>query len=166
MTKTFSGEYHHSLDTKGRLIVPAKFREILGSRFWIGKGFDQCLQIYDEEDWEAFSNSLKALPKNSDKARKLVRYFMSGTVEVEIDKQGRILLPAQLREIAGIDKTSCSSEWEQEESSGARKHTTLTRQRLRQKRSTAFRKSCSTADSRFKAENRWNFSTYRSFFRK
>ena len=104
MTKTFSGEYHHSLDTKGRLIVPAKFREILGSRFWIGKGFDQCLQIYDEEDWEAFSNSLKALPKNSDKARKLVRYFMSGTVEVEIDKQGRILLPAQLREIAGIDK--------------------------------------------------------------
>ena len=104
MTKTFSGEYHHSLDTKGRLIVQAKFRESLGSRFWIGKGFDQCLQIYDEEDWEAFSNSLKALPKNSDKARKLVRYFMSGTVEVEIDKQGRILLPAQLREIAGIDK--------------------------------------------------------------
>ena len=104
MTKTFSGEYHHSLDTKGRLIVPAKFREILGSRFWIGKGFDQCLQIYDEEDWEAFSNSLKALPKNSDKARKLVRYFMSGTVEVEIDKQGRILLPQVLRDRAGLDK--------------------------------------------------------------
>lgn len=104
MTKTFSGEYRHSLDSKGRLIVPAKFREILGSHFWIGRGFDKCLQIYDDEDWESFSQSLKELPKNSDKARKLVRYFMSGTMEVEIDKQGRILLPPQLREQAGIDK--------------------------------------------------------------
>ena len=62
MTKTFSGEYHHSLDSKGRLIVPSKFREILGSHFWIGRGFDSCLQIYDDEDWEAFSDRLKALP--------------------------------------------------------------------------------------------------------
>ena len=104
MTKTFSGEYRHSLDSKGRLIVPAKFREILGSRFWIGCGYDKCLQIYDEEDWEAFSQKLLALPTNSVQARRLVRYFMSKTVEVEIDKQGRILLPNQLRQEAGIDK--------------------------------------------------------------
>jgi MraZ protein len=104
MAKTFSGEYHHSLDTKGRLIVPAKFREILGSHFWIGRGFDKCLQIYDEDDWNAFSDRLKALPSNSKQARELVRYFMAGTMEVEIDKQGRILLPPQLRQLAGIDK--------------------------------------------------------------
>ena len=104
MAKTFSGEYHHSLDTKGRLIVPAKFREILGSHFWIGRGFDKCLQIYDEDDWNAFSDRLKALPSNSKQARELVRYFMAVTMEVEIDKQGRILLPPQLRQLAGIDK--------------------------------------------------------------
>ncbi len=104
MAKTFSGEYRHSLDAKGRLIVPAKFREILGSRFWIGRGFDKCLQIYDEDDWNAFSERLKALPSNSRQARELVRYFMSGTMEVEIDKQGRILLPPQLRQLAGIDR--------------------------------------------------------------
>ncbi len=104
MTRTFSGEYRHSLDAKGRLIVPAKFREILGSHFWIGRGFDKCLQIYDEDDWNAFSERLKALPSNSEKARALVRYFMAGTMEVEIDKQGRILLPPQLRQLAGIDK--------------------------------------------------------------
>ncbi len=104
MAKTFSGEYRHSLDAKGRLIVPAKFREILGSHFWIGRGFDKCLQIYDEDDWNAFSERLKALPSNSRQARELVRYFMSGTMEVEIDKQGRILLPPQLRQLAGIDR--------------------------------------------------------------
>lgn len=104
MDRTFSGEYHHSLDAKGRLIVPSKFREILGSHFWIGRGFDPCLQIYDDEDWSAFSERLKALPSNSENARKLVRYFMSGTMEMEIDRQGRILLPAQLRKLAGIDK--------------------------------------------------------------
>ena len=104
MAKTFSGEYHHSLDAKGRLIVPSKFREILGSHFWIGRGFDQCLQIYDDEDWEAFAARLKELPSNSKQARELVRYFMSGTMEMEIDRQGRILLPAQLRKLAGIDR--------------------------------------------------------------
>lgn len=104
MKKTFSGEYRHSLDSKGRLIVPSKFREILGSHFWIGRGFDSCLQIYDDEGWEAFSDRLKALPSNSKEARALVRYFMSGTLEVEIDKQGRIVLPPQLRKAAGIDK--------------------------------------------------------------
>lgn len=103
MAKTFSGEYHHSLDSKGRLIVPSRFREILGSHFWIGRGFDKCLQIYDDDGWESFSGRLMALPANSEKARSLVRYFMSGTLEMEIDRQGRIILPSQLRQRAGIE---------------------------------------------------------------
>lgn len=104
MSTFFTGEYRHSLDSKGRLIVPSKFRDKLGSRFMIGRGYDACLLIYDMEDWEAFSARLAALPGNSVKARKVVRYFMSGTMEVEIDKQGRILLPQQLRDMAGITK--------------------------------------------------------------
>lgn len=104
MSTFFTGEYRHSLDSKGRLIVPSKFRDKLGSRFMIGRGYDACLVIYDMEDWEAFSARLAALPGNSEKARHLVRYFMSGTMEVEIDKQGRILLPQQMRDIAGITK--------------------------------------------------------------
>lgn len=104
MSTFFTGEYRHSLDSKGRLIVPSKFRDKLGSQFMIGRGYDDCLVIYSMEDWESFSARLAALPSNSEKARKLVRYFMSGTMEVEIDKQGRILLPAQMREIAGITK--------------------------------------------------------------
>lgn len=104
MAKIFFGEYHHSIDAKGRLIIPSKFREILGSHFWIGRGYDKCLQIYDDDDWNAFSEKLKSLPTNSQKARALVRYFMSGTMEMEIDRQGRIVLPTQLRELAGIDR--------------------------------------------------------------
>lgn len=104
MSAFFTGEYRHSLDSKGRLIVPSRFRDKLGSRFMIGRGYDACLVIYDMEDWEAFSARLAALPGNSVKARQLVRYFMSGTMEVEVDKQGRILLPQQLRDIAGITK--------------------------------------------------------------
>lgn len=104
MSRTFTGEYHHSLDSKGRLIVPSKFREILGTHFWIGNGLDRCLQIYDDEAWEAFSEKLKGLPAISKEARATVRFFMSGTVEAEIDKQGRIILPPQLRKYAGIDK--------------------------------------------------------------
>ncbi len=104
MVQYFTGEYRHSLDAKGRLIVPSKFRDKLGERFMVGRGFDQCLVVYDLEDWEKFAGKLAELPSNSEKARSLVRYFMSGTMEVELDKQGRILLPTQLREIAGITK--------------------------------------------------------------
>ena len=104
MAANFSGEYHHSLDSKGRLIIPSRFRDLLGGKFMIGKGLDECLVIYDMDDWEAFSEKLKALPYNSAKNRALVRYFQSGTMEVEIDRQGRILLPQQLRDKAGIKK--------------------------------------------------------------
>ncbi len=100
----FMGEYSHSLDTKGRMIIPSKFREALGSRFVITRSLDSCLCIYDEAGWEKFVSRLNDLPYNVKKQRQLVRFFLSGANEVEPDKQGRILIPSNLREAAGIDK--------------------------------------------------------------
>ncbi len=100
----FMGEYGHSLDPKGRLIIPSKFREALGDRFVITRSLDQCLCIYDMEDWEKFVSRLSDIPYNVKKQRQLVRFFLSGANEVEPDKQGRVLIPANLREAAGIEK--------------------------------------------------------------
>lgn len=99
----FKGEYNHTIDTKGRLIIPAKFRELLGEEFVITKGLDGCLFIYDNEEWNNFEGSLRALPPNKN-SRMLVRFFSAGAADVEADKQGRILIPANLREFAGIEK--------------------------------------------------------------
>lgn len=100
----FMGEYAHSLDSKGRLIIPSKFREALGDKFVVTRSLDQCLCIYDMEDWENFVSRLSNIPYNVKKQRQLVRFFLSGANEVEPDKQGRVLIPANLREAAGIDK--------------------------------------------------------------
>ena len=100
----FMGEYEHSIDNKGRVIIPAKFREQLGETFVLTKGLDGCLFIYTNEDWEAFADKLKNISFGSDKSRKLQRYFMAGAVSVEVDKQGRILIPAKLRNLAGLTK--------------------------------------------------------------
>lgn len=100
----FMCEYNHTLDTKGRLIVPTKFRETLGEEFVACKGLDHCLYLYSMEDWEAFEKQLSALPLTSSKARKFVRFFASGSSVVEVDKQGRILLPPSLRTYAGLEK--------------------------------------------------------------
>ncbi|MCQ2549483.1 MAG: division/cell wall cluster transcriptional repressor MraZ [Lachnospiraceae bacterium] len=104
ISKEFYGEYNHTVDAKGRVIIPAKFRELLGNEFMVTKGLDGCLFVYDEEEWNAFANKLKALPVNNANARKLVRFFMAGAANVEVDKNGRILLPASLREFAGLEK--------------------------------------------------------------
>ena len=101
----FMGEYNHTIDTKGRLIIPAKFREQLGKEFVITKGMYGCLFAYPFEAWREFEGKLKALPTTVDKnARRFSRYFMAGATTVEIDKQGRILVPAVLREFAGLSK--------------------------------------------------------------
>ncbi len=100
----YIGEYSHSLDAKGRMIIPAKYREKLGEQFIISKSLDRCLWIYDMASWDAFTQKLAALPHNTREQRELVRYFLAGAAEVETDKQGRILLPANLRSAAGIDK--------------------------------------------------------------
>lgn len=97
MADLFNGQYYHSIDSKGRLIIPAKFRDILGSQFKIGVSLDPCLYLYSNEGFAAFYEKLQAIPSNKAGARKLIRYFMSGTFDVELDKQGRILVPQQLR---------------------------------------------------------------------
>lgn len=100
----FIGEYSHSLDAKGRVTIPAKFREELGDTFVVTRSLDQCLTVYDMDAWEEFSRKLTELPYNSPEQRKLVRFFLSGAAEVEPDKMGRILLPQSLRNFAGIDR--------------------------------------------------------------
>ncbi len=100
----FIGEYQHSIDAKGRIIVPSKFREELGYKFILTKGLDNCLFIYSMEEWTKFQERLSTLPMASKEARTFVRYFFSGAVECEIDKQGRLTIPQNLREHAKIDK--------------------------------------------------------------
>jgi MraZ protein len=99
----FMGEYNHTIDAKGRLIVPAKFREQLGEAFVITNGNDGCLNIYTREDWETFLEKLQLLPNNGD-SRKLKRKLVAQANDVELDKQGRILVPPALREHAGLSK--------------------------------------------------------------
>jgi len=100
----FLGEYQHSLDSKGRIIVPSKFREELGARFIATKGLDNCLFLYPMDEWKMIEEKLRALPFTRADVRSFARFFFSGASELEIDKQGRILLPPNLRDYAGIEK--------------------------------------------------------------
>ena len=98
------GEYSHTIDTKGRLIIPSKFREELGETFVVTKGLDGCLFVFSDEEWKAFEIKLKSLPLTNKNARQFARFFVAGATPCELDKQGRILLPATLREFAGLEK--------------------------------------------------------------
>ena len=98
----FMGEYNHIIDAKGRLIIPAKFRELLGEEFVLTKGLDGCLFIYPMDEWEAFEEKLRALPLTNKNARAFSRFFVAGATMCELDKQGRILVPQTLREFAGL----------------------------------------------------------------
>lgn len=98
------GEYNHTIDAKGRLIIPSKFRETLGDEFVVTKGLDGCLFVYDNKEWSAFEEKLKSLPLTNKDARQFVRFFLAGATLAEVDKQGRILVPANLREFAGLEK--------------------------------------------------------------
>ncbi len=100
----FMGEYNHTIDAKGRLIVPSKFREILGDVFVVTKGLDGCLFVYDNEEWKRFEEKLRSLPITNKEARQFVRFFLAGATEAEVDKQGRILIPNVLREFAALTK--------------------------------------------------------------
>jgi MraZ protein len=99
----FMGEFDHSIDAKGRIIIPSKFREDLGDKFVITLGLDGCLFEFPDQGWQAFSEELDKLPGTKE-ARHLQRTFYSMAVECEADKQGRILIPVKLRESAGLDK--------------------------------------------------------------
>ena len=98
------GEYEHSLDAKGRLIMPSKLRQDIGEKFVITKGLDGCLFAFSHEEWLNFETKLKSLPLSDKNARNFVRFFLSGATECEIDKQGRFLIPNNLRTAAELEK--------------------------------------------------------------
>ena len=100
----FIGEYQHSLDSKNRVIMPARFREKLGDNFVMTKGLDNCLFIYTQDEWDKVEEKLKNLPLSNKDGRAFVRFFFSGASEGETDKQGRALIPSTLKEYAKIEK--------------------------------------------------------------
>ena len=100
----FMGEYQHSLDEKGRIIIPAKFREDLGEKFIVTRGLDSCLFVYPLCQWRILEEKIKELPTAHADTRAFVRMFFSGAVEAELDKQGRVVIPQQLRDHAKIER--------------------------------------------------------------
>ncbi|OMC82983.1 division/cell wall cluster transcriptional repressor MraZ [Viridibacillus sp. FSL H8-0123] len=100
----FMGEYQHSIDAKGRLIIPAKFREHLTEGFVITRGLDNCLFGYPILEWRKLEEKLKKLPVTKKDARAFTRFFFSGATEVEVDKQGRINIPSNLLTHANVQK--------------------------------------------------------------
>ena len=98
------GEYQHALDTKGRLIIPAKFREELGQGAVLTRGLDNCLFLFPVSEWGILEEKLKTLPLTKSDARQFVRFLFSGATECGIDKQGRISIPPNLREFAQVNK--------------------------------------------------------------
>ncbi len=100
----FMGEYTHNMDSKGRLIIPSKFREHLSEEFVITRGLDNCLFVYPMHEWSVLEEKLTSLPMTSSNARTFVRFFFSGATETDLDKQGRVSLPVNLREYAKLEK--------------------------------------------------------------
>lgn len=100
----FIGEYQHTVDNKGRVIMPSKFRDDLGSSFIMTKGLDNCLFIYPNEEWSKLEEKLRTLPLTNRDARAFVRFFFAGATECILDKQGRVLIPSNLREHARLEK--------------------------------------------------------------
>lgn len=100
----FMGEYRHSLDDKGRIIIPSRFRDELGATFVITRGLDQSLFAYPMAEWQALEQKLKSLPFTKADARSFTRFFFSGATECELDKQGRVNIPNHLLQFADIQK--------------------------------------------------------------
>ena len=101
---SFMGTYQNNVDPKGRVSIPVKYRDALGERFFVTKGFDSCIDIYTVDEWEKFADKLQKLSVTKRDMRNFVRFIFGNATEVELDKQGRILLPAMLRETVGIEK--------------------------------------------------------------
>lgn len=100
----FMGEYHHSIDEKGRIILPAKFRQELGKEFVVTRGLEQCLFVYSLQEWQKIVDKLNRLPFTKKDARNFSRFFLSGATVVELDKQGRINIASSLTSYAGLTK--------------------------------------------------------------
>ena len=97
-----TGQYQHTIDAKGRLFIPAKLREELGEHFTVTKGLDGCLSVYPEAEWKRLEDKIRTLG-NGEKARRVKRYYFANAFDAQLDAQGRILIPAKLREYAGLD---------------------------------------------------------------
>lgn len=100
----FMGEYHHSLDEKGRIIIPKNYREELGNSFIVTRGLENCLFIYAMTEWNKIVEKLKKLPFTKKDARNFTRFFLSGATVVELDKQGRINIASPLMNYASLEK--------------------------------------------------------------
>jgi MraZ protein len=98
----FMGQFSHSLDEKGRLIIPSKYREELGREFIVARGYDTCLYAYSNSEWNRFAEEIENLPETSLKNRQKRRFFLSTATNLEMDKQGRVLIPSYLRDPAKI----------------------------------------------------------------
>ena len=98
------GEYHHNIDEKGRLIIPAKFREELGNHFVVARGLEKCLYVYSNQEWNNIVAKIKTLPFTKKDVRTFMRTFFSGATECEFDRQGRINITSPLVSYADIQK--------------------------------------------------------------
>ena len=102
----FIGEYKHNIDDKGRLALPAKFRHELGDGAVVTRGLDNCLFLYTKKEWEKLAEKLAILPISQANSRAFARLMLAGAMDVEFDKQGRVVLPEYLRQFAGLKKSS------------------------------------------------------------
>lgn len=100
----FLGEFQHSIDEKGRVIIPARLREGLGPRFIVTRGLDRCLFAYPVAEWNNLDSKLNSLPLTQSEARSFTRTIYSGAAECDFDRQGRVVIPPNLREHAGLEK--------------------------------------------------------------
>lgn len=100
----FLGEHQHTIDPKGRIVLPSRFRAELAKGCFITKGLDRCLFVFAPEQWEIEAERFRALPRTDRQLRNYARVFFAGAVDQKLDKQGRIQIPAGLREYAGLDK--------------------------------------------------------------
>ena len=100
----FMGEYHHTIDEKGRIIIPSRFREMLGDTFIITRGIENCLFVYPNDEWQKIVTKLESLPFTKRDARQFVRFFLSGATNAEFDKQGRVNLTSPLIDYARLQK--------------------------------------------------------------
>lgn len=100
----FIGEYNHTVDAKGRVSMPARFRDDLGDAFYITRGMENCLFVYDQREWALMDEKVRNLKLTAKSARGFSRLFYAGAMEIAFDKQGRILIPPHLREFASIEK--------------------------------------------------------------
>ena len=108
----FMGEYNHTVDAKGRLIVPSKFREQLGDEFVVTKGLDNCLFVYENSEWAALEEKLRTLPLTNAAGRKFSRFLLAGATACEVDKQGRIFFRLCCVNLPGSERMQCLWEWE------------------------------------------------------